>query len=417
MISAIIKQRDGAVFAQAQPHDGGGDRLHHADGRGRPREHRRKRDHDQDQRGQLARLHQHLVDVTQRERTINEEADEQAVEHRHHGGLRGGECSHPHATENHDRRKQTPERLLERLPDAKALLVACLAAEILDDRDRDDRDQHHQPGEDAGEHAGRENRWHRHARRHHRIDDERDRRRNENIGRGRCTHHAGDERPRIAVLDHAARDHAADGRRGRGTRAGDSADHHRDQHGDGRERAAPRADKRGGEAHQPQRDAGAIEHRAHEDEHRDRDQRILGNAGVDVGRHGHDALAADPDRETAREAERNADRHRAEQHQHEGEEQERADHGSTRVPCAVQRASGAPQMRDPGCFLSRNRDPGSASHHCVMRCARDTERAFPITRPLPARCERRGPLPARSRGSTAAAASRCAATADRRGRA
>ena len=46
------------------------------------------------------------------------------------------------------------------------------------------------------------------------------------------------------------------------------------------------------------------------------------------------------------------------------------------VPHAVQRVSGALQMRDPGYFLllARNRDPGSAAHHFVLRCARDTLR-------------------------------------------
>ena len=90
---------------------------------------------------------------------------------------------------------------------------------------------------------------------------------------------------------------------------------------------ASRADQRGREAHQPQRDAGAVEHRADQHEHRDRDQRILRDAGVDVGRHRHDALPADPDREPARKPKRHADRHGAEQHHHEGDEQERADQG------------------------------------------------------------------------------------------
>ena len=40
--------------------------------------------------------------------------------------------------------------------------------------------------------------------------------------------------------------------------------------------------------------------------------------------------------------------------------------------------SGAPQMRDPGCFtsLERNRGPGSASQHCMLRRARDTRFAL-----------------------------------------
>jgi hypothetical protein len=39
------------------------------------------------------------------------------------------------------------------------------------------------------------------------------------------------------------------------------------------------------------------------------------------------------------------------------------------VPDAVQRDSGAPQIRDrSGTILY---DPGSAAHHCVLRCARE----------------------------------------------
>src|SRR6185436_17602714 len=40
----------------------------------------------------------------------------------------------------------------------------------------------------------------------------------------------------------------------------------------------------------------------------------------------------------------------------------------------MQRVSGASQMRDPGFLGSENnRGPGSAAHHFVLRCARDTE--------------------------------------------
>jgi hypothetical protein len=40
-------------------------------------------------------------------------------------------------------------------------------------------------------------------------------------------------------------------------------------------------------------------------------------------------------------------------------------------PDAVQRDSGAPLIRDR--FRHRiHEDPGSAAHHCMLRCARDT---------------------------------------------
>jgi hypothetical protein len=42
-----------------------------------------------------------------------------------------------------------------------------------------------------------------------------------------------------------------------------------------------------------------------------------------------------------------------------------------RFPDAVQRDSGAPQIRDRPKLGVRN-DPGSAAHHFVLRCARET---------------------------------------------
>jgi hypothetical protein len=42
-----------------------------------------------------------------------------------------------------------------------------------------------------------------------------------------------------------------------------------------------------------------------------------------------------------------------------------------RFPDAVQRASGAPQIRDRY-KLSVWNGPGTAAHHFVLRCARDT---------------------------------------------
>ena len=46
-----------------------------------------------------------------------------------------------------------------------------------------------------------------------------------------------------------------------------------------------------------------------------------------------------------------------------------------RFPDAVQRVSGAPQIRDRPTLGVRN-GPGSAAHHFVLRCARET-RLFP----------------------------------------
>jgi hypothetical protein len=44
-------------------------------------------------------------------------------------------------------------------------------------------------------------------------------------------------------------------------------------------------------------------------------------------------------------------------------------------PDAVQRDSGAPQIRDR-CELRMRKGPGSAAHHFMLRCARDTVAKF-----------------------------------------
>jgi hypothetical protein len=45
---------------------------------------------------------------------------------------------------------------------------------------------------------------------------------------------------------------------------------------------------------------------------------------------------------------------------------------ATRFPDAVQRLGDAPQIRDRS-TLSVWKGPGSAAHHFMMRCARDTK--------------------------------------------
>ncbi len=104
-----------------------------------------------------------------------------------------------------------------------------------------------------------------------------------------------------------------------------TSDRHQRQHA----RAA--ADDGDREVDQPQRHAGAVEDRADQHEHRDRQQRVLAEAGVEVLRHGQQAeplriAVGQRDAGRAGQAQRRADRH-ADQHQHdEGDEQQRGDH-------------------------------------------------------------------------------------------
>ena len=204
-----------------------------------------------------------------------------------------------------------------------------------------------QAGQHAGHHAGGKQRRHRRAGHQHRIDDEGHRRRDQDVGGRRRADHAGRIGRRVAGARHRGDHHRAHrGRVGR-ARAGDAAQEHGHHDGHQRQHAGAAADDGDGKVHQPQRDARAVEDRAHQHEHRYRQQRVLAQAGIEVLRHGEQpeplriGIGQRDGRRTG-QAQRRADGH-AQQHQrHEGDEQQRRDHD--RRPRRTYRPSARPAM-------------------------------------------------------------------------
>ena len=151
----------------------------------------------------------------------------------------------------------------------------------------------------------------------HRIDDERDRRRDQDVGGRRRADHAGRERPADSrrapwppIITPPTAAALAGPEPEMPPRNIATSDRHQRQHA----RAA--ADDGDGEVHQPQRHAGAVEDGADQHEHRDGEQRVLGDAGVEVLRHGQQAEPLRRRRWRARcsgagQAERGPDRHAA----------------------------------------------------------------------------------------------------------
>ena len=149
-----------------------------------------------------------------------------------------------------------------------------------------------QAGEDAGDHAGGEQRRHRGLRHQHAVDDEGDRGRNQDAGRTGGGDHAGREGARIAGLDHRP-----------GSSPSPTAAASAGPEPEMPPRimppgwrpwpALPRRWPTSAEAKltMARGDAGALEDHAGQHEHRQRQQRVLGDAGIDVGRHRHHAQA------------------------------------------------------------------------------------------------------------------------------
>jgi len=141
--------------------------VEHAQRRAGPAEDRGQRHDDQDDAGDLGRFDQHLVEIAQRQRAVDHEPDEQAVDHRHHRGFRGREPPGPHAAQDQHRRHQAPDRIAQRAPERRARLILLGEAEAVLARLPEDRHQERHAREDAGDHARREQRRHGRLRHQH----------------------------------------------------------------------------------------------------------------------------------------------------------------------------------------------------------------------------------------------------------
>ncbi len=313
-------------------HDGVGDRIDHAERGKREREDARKRHHQQDHGRELARLAQDGVQVPEPDGAVDAHAHEEPVEHGHHGGFGRREPARAHAAQYQHWRGQAPGSLAQALPEGRAGHRGFQRAHFVAARQPHGRHDQRDAGQHAGHHARREQRGHRSAGHQHRIDDEGDRRRDQDVGGGGRADHAGRERAGVARARHGSDHDPAHGGRVGGARAGDAAQEHR--HGDGHQRQHARAAPDDGhrEVHEPQRHPGAVEDRADQYEHGNREQRVLAEPGIEVLRHRQQPEPGrfgirDRDGGRAGQAERGADRHAGGHHAQEDREKKRRDHG------------------------------------------------------------------------------------------
>ncbi|MCY1517794.1 hypothetical protein D9M68_524930 [compost metagenome] len=324
------------------------DGVDHAEGGQRPGEDAGQRHDQHDDGGQFGRFAQDGEEVAQLDGAVDEYADEQTVEHRDHGGFRGREPAHAHPAQDQDRRRQAPRGLTQAGPEGRARQVRFQRAHLVLAGQPYGRDDQRQAGQDAGHHAGGEQGGHRGPGHQHRVDDEGDRRRDQDVRGGAGCHDGGRERTGIAGARHRGDHHRAHGRRACRAGAGDPAQEHGDRDRHQRQHARTASDDGDREVHQPLGHAGAVEDRPHQHEHGDRQQRVLRQARVEILRHGQQAIpgrvqVGQHDGHGAAQAQRHADRH-ADQHQddEDGEEDAR-DHGRSWE--AVPAGRGARAMR------------------------------------------------------------------------
>ena len=166
---------------------------------------------------------------------------------------------------------------------------------------------------------------------HHRIQDHRNRRRDDHRQRGRRRGDGGREFLRVALLLHRRdQDRAHRGDVG-DCRSGDLGEEHRGRDVDHREPALDEADQRRCKRDQPSRQAGRIHDRAGQDEQRNRQQRKAGGAGEHHDRRieqGVDA-ARIHHRRHRDDAQRNRDRHIEQDQPDHAEKHQTDDHGFT----------------------------------------------------------------------------------------
>ncbi len=179
---------------------------------------------------------------------------------------------------------------------------------------------------------------------------------------------------RVAGLGHRRDHHAADGGGIGRTRAGDAAEHHRHQDRHRRQGAGGAADAGLGEGDHAPGDARAVEDRADQDEHRQGEQRILGDARVHVLRRGEQSpprrggIGGD-DRDHAAEAERHRDRHAGEHQADEQDDEQGRDHLPTAGVDVKAALGGRPDRRIPGPRARRASRPARPGRRSPGRAA------------------------------------------------
>ena len=290
----------------------------------RPGEDTGQGDHGEDDRRQFRRFHQDVVDVVPAEVAIDQGADRHAVEHRHHSGLGGREQAAADAAEDDHRRRQAPAGFLHALPEGRPDLAA-LGLEPVPRRQPPADQKQGNAREDTGNQAGGEQCRYRGLGHQQAVDDEGDRGRDQDAGRAGGGNDAGREGARIAGLDHRRQHDGAHCCRVGRSGAGDAAHDHGHDDGDDGQATAALADNCGGKANDGSGDTGALENQPGDDEHRDGHQRVLGDAGIDVGRQGHHAQTAGRYDGGTGEAHGDAERYAGE-HQHDEDAEQQPIH-------------------------------------------------------------------------------------------
>ena len=243
------------------------------------------------------------------------------------------------AAEDDDGQRERPERVLEGAPEL-APFEDLLHRPVEPDRVPVAQAHEAECGEQAG-HDARDEHLHHRSARHDRVEDHRDRRRDDDRQRGRGGGHCGREGARVAALLHGGHDDGRGGGHPRDSRARDLREEHVAQHVHLGESAPHPADERLAEVDQPVRDPRGVHDRGGEDEERDRDQRKAGRALVERERHVGQARATlgREHRRDRRDAKRHGDRN-VDQHQHDhADEDEEADHSDSSTGLASPRAS------------------------------------------------------------------------------
>ena len=228
-------------------------------------------------------------------------------------------------------------------------------------------DDEHPAGQNARDDAAREQRRHGGRGYEHAVDDEGDRGRDQDVGRPGGGRDGGRETRRVAGAQHGVEHDAAHGGGAGRARAGDPADDHGHQDGDHRQCAPAAADDGLREPQQPAGDTGLVEDGPGQDEHRDGQERVLGNTGIDVGRHRHDAEVRHGDDQCPRQAQGGGDGHPQKHKEEEAAEEDvsRVDHlrflqSLIMTPTARQNRQG--QERQPhGVKPGGNPSPGEVT--------------------------------------------------------
>jgi len=183
------------------------------------------------------------VEVSQGEGAIDEEADDQAVDHRHDGCLGGRKPAGAHAAKDNDGSHERPKGLLEGIPDPRQRIVTLINPEIVAKAEKQGRDDERDAGQDPGDHAADKERRDGGGRDQDAVDDEGNGGWNEDIGGARGGGDRSSEGRRISGPHHRRKHDATDGRGTGRTGTGNAADHHGYQNGDDRERAPAAPDK------------------------------------------------------------------------------------------------------------------------------------------------------------------------------